>query len=628
MTHIHVLGVLFSLFIANSLSSCKTNYWIPYKSKEGIRKEYANDIYEDIKNNTEFKKGNWFSFLSKKEIKNAANTELYSELKKIKNNLIPIYAGQSKNAENLPEFIFAFKIKNLIEADSLLKNYSPISKFIYNTDYNYKVSTDRIANYFYKRNAFKKSIIALAEITTTNVYHNYLIAYFTQYKDTAKFFQKFYNWDAQRKAGYKYSDAINNYGMDTVMQLQCFGALRYIIRTIDERGNPKAYNFFYKVNNIFKSNNVNSYYNSLEEINKLYSNQLNLSENNTLLQEYYQCKATYLSFVGEHAEAMRCENEYSDIKKTFDIPQDYKVSNAITDVLDMAKNKQIIAFNESHHDIRCRAFVFSLLDSLKLIGFTHLAIEDLQEMPGENLSYTSGFYCREPVFNNLILYAKQLGFKLIAYDLSLIGKVSAQKRETEAAKNILTKIRFDKNEKLVILCGYGHTDKSKNNLNPISLMDYLKKYSTIEPFTIDLAYSRLYYLNDSTIKRYYTLKNTNNNRVFYNKFGNGDICIYPPTSISYFDYEFYYQNKLLPFVKKQIDFTPFNDKKNDDTLTVYLYKGNDNNILHQNEIPTYIKLIKNTKQQIPIFVLFKGKFDLIIKDSNNNIVFTKQLLFE
>jgi hypothetical protein len=629
MTRIHVLGIIISLFIATLINSCKTNYWIPYKNNEDVKKEYANDAYEDIKNNVEFKKGNWFFFLSKNDMKAASNTELYGELKKIKSNLIPIYAGQNKNPENLPEFIFIFKIKNLIAADIFLKNYSSISKFLYNTEHNYKVSADRIANYFYQHNPIKKNIIALAKITTDNPYNNYLIAYTTQYSDTAKFFQKFYNWDMQRKVGYKYSDAINNYGMDTVMQLQCFGALRYIIRTIAEKGYSNTYNFFSKVNNAFKRKNANSYFNSIEEIDKLYSNQLNLPENNTSLQEYYQCKATYLSFSGEHAEAMKCESKYSGIKNIFAVPQGYQVSNAITDILDRAKGKQIVAFNESHHDIRCRAFVFSLLDSLKNNGFTHLAIEDLQELPGENLNFTSGFYCREPIYNNLILYAKQLGFHIISYDFSLVGKVSAQKREDESAKNILRKIDFDKNEKLLILCGYGHTDKSKSNVQPVSLMDYLKKYATIEPFTIDLAYSRLYYLNDSiTTNYYYTLKSINNNSVFYNKFGNGDISIYPPNLISYFDYEFYYKNKLLPFLKKEINFDPLIDKKSDDTLTVYLYRNNANNLLHENEIPTYLKLIKNNKQQIPIFVLFKGKFDLIIRDSNNNSVFTQQLFFE
>lgn len=161
-----------------------------------------------------------------------------------------------------------------------------------------------------------------------------------------------------------------------------------------------------------------------------------------------------------------------------------------------------------------------------------------------------------------------------------------------------------------------------------SLIDYLKKYTEIEPFTIDLAFARLYYLKDTLIKNYYSLKKINTADTFFNKSGNGDISIYPPNVISYFDYDYYFQNRLLPFEKQSFDFVPPADSKPDDTLTVCLYTRSPQNSSHYNEIPVYTRFVENKKQQIPIFTLFMGKFDLIIKGPENNIIINRQIVFQ
>lgn len=461
MTRTHVLGILVSLF--PFVSGCKTRGILLYKNKSEVRNEYINDGYYDKKTNTSFKKGNYFYFLKKRDLKNATKTELFDLLLKVKEELIPVYAGTNLNSENLPEYIFIYKVSLLSKIDSILLNsFQTLTKFIYNTDYNFKGPDNRLANFYYLHDPQKKSLITVGKIFIPNSNTAYLITYTTHYKDTSKFLQKFYKWDLNNQPGNKYADAITKYGIDTVLQLQGFLPLRHILKTIDSDENRKVYNFFAEAESAFNKKDSNSYYHSIGVLNRLYTDVLRQKENNLLLQEYFQCKATYLSFAGENAEAMKCELEYKNNKNIFSIPQGYEVSNAAVDILAVAKNKKIIAFNESHHDVRCRAFVYALLDSLKNNGFTHLAIEDLREQLSENLNPTSGFYSREPIFNNLIIHAKKIGLKVIAYDFSYNGSVSSQRRDEIAAKNILKKINFDHNEKLVILCGYGHTDKSKS----------------------------------------------------------------------------------------------------------------------------------------------------------------------
>lgn len=181
---------------------------------------------------------------------------------------------------------------------------------------------------------------------------------------------------------------------------------------------------------------------------------------------YWSAKSTLNSYLGQYEEAKNCMlhrdtilNMYRE-KVLIDLS---KQENKFYSLDSIYRNHPILLFNEAHHVPRHRAFVYSQLKKLKDAGYYYLALEALNT--GEYLDtlltqrkypqyMKTGFYINEPIFAQLIREALALGFELIPYESN------NKNREEGQAKNIFSK--YDKTKGgLVVLGGYGHTDKSE-----------------------------------------------------------------------------------------------------------------------------------------------------------------------
>ena len=194
-----------------------------------------------------------------------------------------------------------------------------------------------------------------------------------------------------------------------------------------------------------------------------------------------QLSSTYKSLIGEYKSASETYQN-RDAYETLFFDNSSQI-NAISYIQEKSKNTTIVMVNESHHLPKHRVLTTKILKNLSANGYKYLAVEALQNNDEERInidgsvSYKSGIYMQEPVFNRLIKEAKKYGFQIISYDNM------SKNRDAVSAKNIIKKtFDLDKNAKVLIHVGYDHINEKKN------LAFHLKDLLDINPLTIDQTY--------------------------------------------------------------------------------------------------------------------------------------------
>jgi hypothetical protein len=165
-------------------------------------------------------------------------------------------------------------------------------------------------------------------------------------------------------------------------------------------------------------------------------------------------------------------------------------------ILQNAKDKQIIMFNEGHDRPQTRAFVVSILADLKKKGYVYLALETFDERGNlKELDCSTGIYTQEPMSGEVVREGLRLGFKLIPYehvnqptqmnDIYTPKRNKIDEREVGEANNLYNRIKTKTGiEKTVVLAGYGHIAKTYDSTFT-SMAMYFKKFSGINPLAID-----------------------------------------------------------------------------------------------------------------------------------------------
>lgn len=145
---------------------------------------------------------------------------------------------------------------------------------------------------------------------------------------------------------------------------------------------------------------------------------------------------------------------------------------ALEAILAAAPVADILFLNEAHHVSRCRAFAMQLLSSLKAIGYTHFAAEDLT-LAGEALNdgapvtSRTGLYANDPVYAEMLREARRLGFRLVSYDQTVEQELASEERgldpqdarETAQAENLLKIRAAGPGYRIFAYCGFGHLSK-------------------------------------------------------------------------------------------------------------------------------------------------------------------------
>ncbi len=251
----------------------------------------------------------------------------------------------------------------------------------------------------------------------------------------------------------------------------------------------------------FEDSSINvysKYDNIIRKLEKYDNKELTKYERNIL----YQFLATYNTFICNYEKAFYYDSLLNPRVIKY-LAKDDSISfvDAKNAIIEKAEENNILFFNESHVDVRMRAFLISILPHLKKLGYKQLAIEGLFYR-GNDKKYPqikSGFYTQEPTFGILLRKAKSLGFELIPYDDTTLFNTSFNKRDSIQAENLIKAFSKESDSiKKIVLAGYSHIYKKMDNPSFISMVQYFKERTSINPYCIDVVDgNRTNYINIS-----------------------------------------------------------------------------------------------------------------------------------
>jgi hypothetical protein len=141
-----------------------------------------------------------------------------------------------------------------------------------------------------------------------------------------------------------------------------------------------------------------------------------------------------------------------------------KATDAITAIVEAAKNRQVVILNEAHHVGVDRVFAMRLAKELRKIGYEYLAcetfmIDDSQVLSKGYVTMMTGAYSSEPAYVNFLTDAMADGWKFVSYEPNGDGDV----REYGMAANLVDRI-FEESPsaKVFIYAGYSHAKKIRS----------------------------------------------------------------------------------------------------------------------------------------------------------------------
>jgi len=206
----------------------------------------------------------------------------------------------------------------------------------------------------------------------------------------------------------------------------------------------------------------------------------------------------YYTFIGDYHSAIT----------TYDIPiswgldtiqaDGYKTAAAISRIIKLAKDKNLVIISESHLKPQHRIFAKRVIDSLANYGYSHLGIEALTpelsfptQLLDSNLNqrgYTlfaeSGFFAREPQMAELIRDALKNNYQIFGYEKQ--QSIPDKDRDEIQADNVIRYLNNNRGQKTILLCGWHHAIESDELKRGRSywMAKYLKDKTEIDPLTI------------------------------------------------------------------------------------------------------------------------------------------------
>jgi hypothetical protein len=172
------------------------------------------------------------------------------------------------------------------------------------------------------------------------------------------------------------------------------------------------------------------------------------------------------------------------------IPLSYQPESALEVIEREARKTRLVVFGEEHHLPQTRSVYESLLRVLWRQGYRYLAAEaftdEVMKPDFKYPDYQSGYYTRDPIFASAVRVAKDIGYKLIAYDTTERGPSGdASFRDRTQAENIKARtFDLDPQAKVFIIAGRGHASEATAQGGWTPMASVLKRLTAIDPLTL------------------------------------------------------------------------------------------------------------------------------------------------
>jgi hypothetical protein len=157
-------------------------------------------------------------------------------------------------------------------------------------------------------------------------------------------------------------------------------------------------------------------------------------------------------------------------------------------ILELARGRQAVFFNEAHSAPVTRTLTVQLLARLRAQGFDYFAAETLSRDAAATLQHgyptsRSGFYVNEPICGEMVRAALRLGFHIVAYDAD---EGATDARERAGAQALYDQVfKHDPKARLLVNAGFSHIQKSGEHVGGASMAEVFAKVSGIDPLSIE-----------------------------------------------------------------------------------------------------------------------------------------------
>jgi hypothetical protein len=172
------------------------------------------------------------------------------------------------------------------------------------------------------------------------------------------------------------------------------------------------------------------------------------------------------------------------------IPVSYKPESALNVIEREARKTRIVIYGEEHHLPQTRSLYEPLLRVLWRQGYRYLAAEAFEDKvmspDFRSPDYQSGYYLLDPVFASAVRVAKDMGYKLIAYDTKERGPSGDESfRDRKQAENIKARtFDLDPHAKVIILAGRAHASEETAPDGWTPMASVLKRLTGVNPLTL------------------------------------------------------------------------------------------------------------------------------------------------
>jgi len=198
----------------------------------------------------------------------------------------------------------------------------------------------------------------------------------------------------------------------------------------------------------------------------------------------------FLGFPMAGPRAMDLPMYQGKTSKETTIPTSYKPESAVKVIEREALKTQIVVYGEEHHLPQTRSLYEPLLRRLWQQGYRYLAAETFEDKvmspDFKYPDYQSGYYVLDPVFASAIRVARDLGYKLIAYDTKERGPSGDSSfRDRTQGENIKRRtFDLDPQAKVFIIAGRGHASEEIAQDGWTPMASVLKRLTGINPLTV------------------------------------------------------------------------------------------------------------------------------------------------
>lgn len=194
-------------------------------------------------------------------------------------------------------------------------------------------------------------------------------------------------------------------------------------------------------------------------------------------------------FAGQEAMSLPLYRRKSPSVET-PIPASYRPESALSVIEREARKTRIVVLGEEHHLPQTRSLYEALLRVLWRQGYRYLAAETFAEKvmapDFDSPDYQSGYYLLDPVFASAIRVAREMGYKLVAYDTKDRGPSGDSSfRDRTQAENIKARtFDLDPLAKVFVIAGRGHASEETAHDGWTPMASVLKRLTGIDPLTL------------------------------------------------------------------------------------------------------------------------------------------------